>query len=65
MYDGDIKIAGYDGLDIQGERVFVRKGVEGRKEVLWGTAISVAVNFNGNGGEDYVQVLAAGIDFYV
>lgn len=64
VYDGENKIADYNGLSYTGNAVFLRESVPNNPQVVWGTAISVGVQFSGNGG-DYVQFIGAGIDFYV
>ncbi|KUJ21458.1 uncharacterized protein LY89DRAFT_694905 [Mollisia scopiformis] len=55
VYDGEKKIADYNGLSLTGNLQFV----------LWGTAVCVAVQFNGTAASDYVQFIGSGIDFYV
>ncbi|KAH8645879.1 hypothetical protein BGZ60DRAFT_570848 [Tricladium varicosporioides] len=64
VYDGETKIANYNGLSLSGNLQFVREAVPDHHQVLWGTAISLGVQFSGNGPNDYVQFIAAGIDFY-
>ncbi|KAH8784383.1 hypothetical protein BGZ57DRAFT_925379 [Hyaloscypha finlandica] len=64
VYDGEVKIAEYDGLALAGNLQFVREAVPNNHQVLWGTAISLGVQFSGMGPNDYVQFISAGIDFY-
>jgi len=64
VYDGEKKIAEYNGLSLAGNLQFVREAVPNNPQVLWGTAISLGVQFSGTGPNDYVQFISAGIDFY-
>jgi hypothetical protein len=64
VYDGETKIAEYDGLDLTGSLQLVREAIPNNPQVLWGTAISIGVQFAGTGVNDYVQFIGAGIDFY-
>jgi hypothetical protein len=64
VYDGEKKIAEYNGLSLKGNLQFVRKAVPGNPQVQWGTAISLGVQFNGTRQDAYVQFISAGIDFY-
>ncbi|KAH8645876.1 hypothetical protein BGZ60DRAFT_438428 [Tricladium varicosporioides] len=64
VYDGETKIANYNGLSLSGNLQFVREAVPDHHQVLWGTAISLCVQFSGNGPNDYIQFISAGIDFY-
>jgi hypothetical protein len=67
VYDGEKKIADYNGLALgNGGTGIVNesRAVPGSPEVLWGTAISLGVQFSGNGPNDYVQFVSGGIDFY-
>jgi hypothetical protein len=64
VFDGETRIAEYNGLSLSGNLQFVRQTVPNHHKVLWGTAISVGVQFSGTGPNDYVQFIGAGIDFY-
>ncbi|KAH0565731.1 hypothetical protein GP486_000873 [Trichoglossum hirsutum] len=65
VYDGEKKIAGFDGLALNANAISNdTRSVPGGPAVLWGTAISLGVQFSGNGPNDYVQFVSAGIDFY-
>ncbi|KAF9079376.1 hypothetical protein BGX23_004233 [Mortierella sp. AD031] len=64
VFDGETRIAEYNGLSLSGNLQFVRRAVPNHHQVLWGTAISVGVQFSGTGPNDYVQFIGAGIDFY-
>ncbi|KAG0086175.1 hypothetical protein BGZ93_007282 [Podila epicladia] len=64
VYDGETKIAAYDGLSLEGNLQFVRQAVPNHHQVLWGTTITLGLQFSGTGPNDYVQLISAGIDFY-
>jgi hypothetical protein len=64
-YDGDNKIADHNGLNFTGSTAtYVRQDIPGSPQILYGTAISLGVQFSGTGGGNYVQFISAGIDFY-
>jgi hypothetical protein len=63
VYDGEKNIAQQNGLNLTGTLQFATQQL-GRPEVLWGTGISLLVNFNGTGPGAWVQLIAAGIDFF-
>ncbi|KAG0362642.1 hypothetical protein BG005_004759 [Podila minutissima] len=64
VYDGEKKIAAYDDLSLAGTMQVIRQAVPNQPQVLWGTTISLGVQFSGTGPNDYVQFISAGIDFY-
>ena len=64
VYDGEKKILDHNGTNYRGSLQFVREVIPGTPEVLWGTGISILVNFNGSGPDAYIQLIGAGIDFY-
>jgi hypothetical protein len=64
VYDGETRIAEYNGLSLSGNLQVIKKAVPNNHEVLWGTAISLGVQFTGTGPNDFVQFISAGIDFY-
>ncbi|KAF9082269.1 hypothetical protein BGX29_003969, partial [Mortierella sp. GBA35] len=57
VFDGETRIAEYNGLSLSGNLQFVRRAVPNHHQVLWGTAISVGVQFSGTGPNDYVQFI--------
>ncbi|KAG0285264.1 hypothetical protein BGZ96_010444 [Linnemannia gamsii] len=63
VYDGEKKIAAYNGLSLKGTLQFSRYNVPNNHQVLWGTVISLGVQYSGTGPNDYVQFISAGIDF--
>lgn len=63
VYDGETKIAEQNGLNLKGTLQLTTQQL-GHPEVLWGTGISLLVNFNGTGTDAWVQLIAAGIDFF-
>ncbi|KAF9113586.1 hypothetical protein BGX27_001234 [Mortierella sp. AM989] len=64
VYDGEKKIANYNGLSLAGNLQFVRREVPNRPLVLWGTAISLGVRFSGTGPNRFVRFISGGIDFF-
>ncbi|KAH8588711.1 hypothetical protein B0O99DRAFT_638420 [Bisporella sp. PMI_857] len=64
VFDGEKRIADHNELNLAGNLQFVRRDVPGDPEVLWGTVISLGVQFSGTGPNDYVQFISAGIDFF-
>ncbi|KAI5776398.1 hypothetical protein EDC01DRAFT_792128 [Geopyxis carbonaria] len=64
VYDGEKRILARDGLSYKGALQMVREVLPNNPEVLWGTEISLCVQFQGNGAEAYVNFVSAGIDFY-
>jgi hypothetical protein len=63
VYDGEKKIAEQNGLSLSGNLQVATQQL-GRPQILWGTGISVLLNFNGTGQDAWVQLIAAGIDFF-
>jgi len=47
VYDGEIKIAEFNGLNVTGKLETIAFQLPKDREVLWGTAISVGVHFAG------------------
>ncbi|EON66857.1 hypothetical protein W97_06259 [Coniosporium apollinis CBS 100218] len=43
---------------------FYRRDVPGDPQVLWGTNISLGIEFEGDGADAWVALVSAGIDFY-
>ncbi|KAI9778813.1 MAG: hypothetical protein M1839_007903 [Geoglossum umbratile] len=64
VYDGEKKIVNDNGLNLNGALQTVRRDVPGDPQVLWGTAISLGVQFDGNSPDAYVSFVSAGIDFF-
>jgi hypothetical protein len=63
VYDGETKIAEQNGTKFQGNLQLATLQL-GRPEVKWGTGISVLLNFTGTTSDAWVQLIAAGIDFF-
>ncbi len=63
-WDGEENILYKNGTNYHGSLQFVREVIPGSPEVLWGTGISILVNFNETGPDAYIQLISAGIDFY-
>ncbi len=65
VYDGEKKIASHDGLDLRGDQLqTVRKDVPSDPQVLWGTGISLGLQFDGSGPDAWVALVSGGIDFF-
>jgi len=64
VYDGETKIANYNGLSLRGISTSVNLAVPNSPLVYLGTGISVLVDFSGTGFNDYIQFISGGIDFY-
>lgn len=64
VYDGEKELVDYSGLNLQGNLQLERRNVTGSPEVLFGTVITLLVQFSGNGPNDYIQFISAGIDFF-
>jgi len=64
VYDGEKKILDHNGTNYRGQLQFVREVIPGTPQVLWGTGISIRVDFNGNGPDAFIQLISGGIDFY-
>lgn len=65
VYDGEKKIADHNGLDLRGDQLqLVRKDIPADPRVLWGTGISLGLQFDGSGPDAWVALVSAGIDFF-
>ncbi|KAJ9658714.1 hypothetical protein H2201_007679 [Coniosporium apollinis] len=65
VYDGERKIASHDGLNLRSDQPqFYRRDIPGDPQVLWGTNISLGIEFDGDGADAWVALISAGIDFY-
>jgi len=65
VYDGEKKILNLNGLSLTSTNGpgMDRHDVTGHPEILWGTGISLGVQFSGHGPNDFIRLIAAGIDF--
>jgi hypothetical protein len=64
VYDGEKNIYEHNGVNYKGNLQFIREVIPGEPEVLWGTGISILINFNGKGNDAWIALISAGIDFY-
>lgn len=64
VYDGEKKIWEHNGTNYRGNLQVIREIIPGTPEVLWGTGISLLINFQGTGPDAWIQLISAGIDFY-
>ena len=64
IYDGEVRIAVHDGINLSGDHFFERFGVAHSPPVLWGVGISIGVTFGGGSANDRsMDFIAAGCDF--
>lgn len=64
VYDGERRIAEYNGTTYRGALQLVRVQIPGSPEIAWGTGISILVVCDGTGPDAWAQLVSAGIDFY-
>lgn len=64
IYDGEVRIAAHDGVNLSGNHFFERFGVAHSPPILWGVGISIGVRFGGGSAtERSMDFIAAGCDF--
>jgi peptidoglycan hydrolase-like protein with peptidoglycan-binding domain len=64
IYDGEVRIAAHDGVNLSGNHGLERFGVANTPEVRWGVGISVGVTFTGGSADDRrMDFISAGCDF--
>ena len=63
IYDGDVKIAQHNGVNLSGNAGFVRFNVPPHPFVRWGVGISIGVHFGGGSGSRVMRFKSAGCDF--
>ena len=64
IYDGEVRVAAHDGLNLSGSQPFRRFGVAHAPEVRWGVGISIGVTFgSGNAAARTIDLISAGCDF--
>jgi hypothetical protein len=64
VYDGDKLLVQFSGLNLQGNPQLEIREVTGLPSVLAGTVITLRVQFNGNGPDDFIRFISAGINFF-
>jgi peptidoglycan hydrolase-like protein with peptidoglycan-binding domain len=64
IYDGEVRVAAHDGVNLSGSQLFRRFGVAHGPEVLWGVGISIGVTFGaGTAAQRTIDLISAGCDF--
>lgn len=65
VYDGEIRIATHNNLNLSGANPFVRLAVPGRPHMALGLGISLGVGFGVEAMDHHMQFIAAGCDFVI
>jgi peptidoglycan hydrolase-like protein with peptidoglycan-binding domain len=64
IYDGEVRVAAHDSVNLSGSRPFTRFGVAHAPEVLWGVGISIGVTYGrGTAAQRTIDLISAGCDF--
>ena len=64
IYDGEVRVAAHDGINLSGAQPFTRFGVAHAPEVLWGVGISIGVKYGGGtAAQRTIDLISAGCDF--
>jgi peptidoglycan hydrolase-like protein with peptidoglycan-binding domain len=64
IYDGEVRVAAHDGVNLSGIQPFRRFGVAHAPEVLWGVGISIGVTYGGGtAASRTIDMISAGCDF--
>jgi len=64
IYDGEVRVAAHDGVNLSGSQPFRRFGVAHAPEVLWGVGISIGVTYGGGtSAQRTIDLISAGCDF--
>jgi hypothetical protein len=64
IYDGEVRVAAHDGINLSGSQPFTRFGVAHGPEVLWGVGISIGVRYgSGTAAQRTIDLISAGCDF--
>jgi Matrixin/Putative peptidoglycan binding domain len=64
IYDGEVRVAAHDGVNLSGSQPFRRFGVAHAPEVRWGVGISIGVTFlGGTSANRTIDLISAGCDF--
>lgn len=64
LYDGEVRVAAHDGVNLSGSQPFTRFGVAHAPKILWGAGISIGVSFgNGTAAQRTIDMISAGCDF--
>jgi hypothetical protein len=64
LYDGEVRVAAHNGVNLSGSQAFTRFGVAHLPPVLWGVGISIGVTFGGGtSATRTMDFISAGCDF--
>jgi peptidoglycan hydrolase-like protein with peptidoglycan-binding domain len=64
IYDGEVRVAAHNGVNLSGSQPFRRFGVAHAPEVLWGAGISIGVTYGGGtAAQRTIDLISAGCDF--
>ena len=64
IYDGEVRVAAHNGVNLSGSQPFRRFGVAQAPEVLWGVGISIGVSYaGGTSAQRTIDLISAGCDF--
>jgi peptidoglycan hydrolase-like protein with peptidoglycan-binding domain len=64
IYDGEVRVAAHNGVNLSGNQPFRRFGVAQAPEVLWGVGISIGVKYGeGTAAQRTIDLISAGCDF--
>jgi Matrixin/Putative peptidoglycan binding domain len=64
IYDGEVRVAAHDGVNLSGNQPFRRFGVAHAPEVRWGVGISIGVSYlGGSSASRTIDLISAGCDF--
>lgn len=64
IYDGEVRVAAHDGVNLSGSQPFRRFGIAHAPEVLWGAGISIGVTYGGGtSAQRTIDLISAGCDF--
>lgn len=64
LYDGEVRVAAHDRVNLSGSQPFTRFGVAHAPKVLWGVGISIGVTFGaGTAAQRTMDFISAGCDF--
>ena len=64
IYDGEVRVAAHDAVNLSGSQPFRRFGVAHAPEVRWGVGISIGVTYGaGTDAQRTIDLISAGCDF--
>jgi peptidoglycan hydrolase-like protein with peptidoglycan-binding domain len=64
IYDGEVRVAAHDSVNLSGSQPFTRFGVAHAPEVQWGVGISIGITYGrGTAAQRTIDLISAGCDF--